>query len=62
MAGSLVSDDLYAAIAPLLPPEPPRPKGGQPRVPALFSPSYAASLQEAAPALSCKPGFREQPG
>ena len=33
MAKLLVSDDLWAAIAPLLPPEPPRPKGGRPRLP-----------------------------
>jgi transposase len=33
MAGSLVPDDLWAAISPLLPPDPPRPKGGRPRVP-----------------------------
>ncbi len=30
----LVTDDLWTAIAPLLPPEPPKPKGGRPRVPA----------------------------
>jgi transposase len=34
MAKFLVPDDLWAAIEPLLPPEPPRPKGGRPRVPA----------------------------
>jgi transposase len=33
MAKPLVSDDLWAEIAPLLPPEPPKPKGGRPRVP-----------------------------
>ena len=33
MAKLLVSDDLWAAIAPLLPPEPPKPKGGRPRLP-----------------------------
>lgn len=33
MAKRLVSDALWAAIAPLLPPEPPKPKGGRPRVP-----------------------------
>ncbi len=32
-AASLVSDDLWEAIEPLLPPEPPKPKGGRPRVP-----------------------------
>lgn len=32
MAEPLVSDELWAAIAPLLPPEPPKPKGGRPRV------------------------------
>jgi transposase len=30
---SLVSDELRAVIAPLLPPERPKPKGGRPRVP-----------------------------
>ena len=30
---ALVDDDLWEAIAPLLPPEPPKPKGGRPRVP-----------------------------
>jgi transposase len=33
MAKPLVSDDLWAIVAPLLPPVPPRPKGGRPRVP-----------------------------
>src|SRR4051812_28461815 len=33
MAKPLVSDDLWAAIAPLLPPERPRPKGGRKPVP-----------------------------
>ena len=33
MAKLLVSDDLWAAIAPLLPPEPAKPKGGRPRLP-----------------------------
>jgi transposase len=28
----LVSDELWAVIAPLLPPEPPKPRGGRPRV------------------------------
>jgi transposase len=32
-ASSLVSDDLWEAIEPLLPKEPPKPKGGRPRVP-----------------------------
>ena len=32
MAKLLVPDDLWAAIAPLLPPEPPKPKGGRPRL------------------------------
>jgi transposase len=31
-APSLVPDDLWDAIAPLLPMEPPKPKGGRPRV------------------------------
>ena len=33
MANPLVSDDLWAVVAPLLPPEPPKPNGGRPRVP-----------------------------
>ena len=33
MSKPLVSDDLWAVVAPLLPPEPPKPKGGRPRVP-----------------------------
>ncbi len=33
MAKPLVSDELWALVAPLLPPEPPRPRGGRPRVP-----------------------------
>ena len=32
MAKQLVSDDLWAAIEPLLPPEPPKPRGGRPRL------------------------------
>ena len=33
MAKELVTDDLWTIIAPLLPKEPPKPKGGRPRVP-----------------------------
>ncbi len=33
MSQPLVSDALWAVIEPLLPPEPPKPKGGRPRVP-----------------------------
>lgn len=33
MAKPLVSDDLWAAVAPLLPPPRPKPKGGRPPVP-----------------------------
>ena len=33
MSKSLVSDELWEVIAPLLPPEPPKLKGGRPRVP-----------------------------
>jgi transposase len=33
MSKPLVSDELWAVVAPLLPPEPPKPTGGRPRVP-----------------------------
>src|SRR5437660_3664395 len=33
MARTLVSDELWAAIEPLLPEEAPKPKGGRPRIP-----------------------------
>jgi transposase len=33
MSNPLVSDELWAIVAPLLPPEPPKPTGGRPRVP-----------------------------
>ena len=33
MGRELVSDELWEAIEPLLPPEPPKPRGGGPRVP-----------------------------
>jgi transposase len=33
MAKPLVSDELWAAVEPLLPPERPKPKGGRPRLP-----------------------------
>jgi transposase len=32
MSKELVSDELWAIIEPLLPPEPPKPEGGRPRV------------------------------
>src|SRR5919202_2417829 len=33
MAKELVTDELWEIVEPLLPPEPPRPRGGRPRVP-----------------------------
>jgi transposase len=33
MKEPLVGDELWEIVEPLLPPEPPRPKGGRPRVP-----------------------------
>ena len=32
MSTPLVSDELWAVVGPLLPPEPPKPKGGRPRL------------------------------
>ena len=32
MAKPILSDELWATIAPLLPPDPPKPKGGRPRI------------------------------
>src|SRR5215208_8376916 len=32
MAKSMVSDELWNTVAPLLPPEPPKPQGGRPRL------------------------------
>ena len=33
MANPLLPDELWAGIEPLIPPEPPKPRGGRPRVP-----------------------------
>ena|ERR671913_207549 len=33
MANELVTDELWEIVEPLLPPEPPKPRGGRPRVP-----------------------------
>ena len=33
MAKPIVSDELWGMVAPLLPPEPPKPQGGRPRLP-----------------------------
>jgi transposase len=33
MADPLVSDELWELVEPLLPPEPPKPKGGRSRIP-----------------------------
>src|SRR5438034_3363032 len=33
MAKAIVSDELWTVVAPLLPQEPPKPKGGRPRLP-----------------------------
>ena len=33
MAKPFLSDDLWAVVEPLLPPEPPKPRGRRPRVP-----------------------------
>ena len=33
MAKELLTDELWEIVEPLLPPEPPKPRGGRPRVP-----------------------------
>ena len=51
MAKELLPDALWARIAPLLPPEPPKPKGGRPRVSdraALTGILFVAALDSAA--------------
>jgi transposase len=45
MAKPIVSDELWAVVEPLLPPEPAKPKGGRPRISNLYgvsSPQLAA--------------------
>ena len=37
MAKPLLTDELWELVRPLLPPEPPKPKGGRPRVPDRFA-------------------------
>ena len=48
MAKELLPDALWARIAPLLPPEPPKPKGGRPRVSDIWP-----SCRLAAPSSPC---------
>src|SRR5678815_3259218 len=44
MSKPLVSDELWALVAPLLPKEPPKPKGGRPRVPDRAAPAGIVSV------------------
>jgi transposase len=43
MAKELVTDELWEVIEPLLPEEPPKPKGGRPRASTTAQPSPASS-------------------
>jgi len=56
MAKELLPDALWARIAPLLPPEPPKPKGGRPRVSDRAAPTgILFVLKTASPGSTCLP-------
>lgn len=64
MAKPLVSDELWAAIEPLLPPERPKPKGGRPKLPdravlggILFELKTGTAWEMLPPQLGCGVGM-----
>ena len=64
MAKPLLPDELWAIVAPLLPPEPPKPKGGRPRVPdracltgILFVPRSGIPWEDLPRELGCGSGI-----
>ena len=56
MSKPLVPDELWEIVAPLLPAEPPKPKGGRPRVPdrrvTLLTYTYLARPEGAQPCMT----------
>ena len=40
MSKPLVSDEFWELVQPLLPPQPPKPKGGRPRIPDRHGPKW----------------------
>ena len=64
MAKELVSDELWAVIEPLLPPDPPRPKGGRKRLPnrqvftgILFVLKTGMGWEDLPPEMGCGSGM-----
>ena len=64
MAKQLITDELWEVIEPLLPPDPPKPKGGRPRVPnrdvlggILFVLSTGLPWETLPPEMSCGSGM-----
>ena len=64
MAKELVSDELWAVIEPLLPPDPPRPKGGRKRLPnrkvltgILFVLKTGMGWEDLPPEMECGSGM-----
>jgi len=53
----LVSDTLWETISPLIPPEPPKPKGGAPRVPDRAAPAAHRVGQHRPRAMGCGRGL-----
>lgn len=64
MAKVLVSDELWELVEPLLPPEPPKPKGGRPRLPPrqvltgiLFMLKTGIPWEDLPPEMGCGSGM-----